>query len=587
MNVENFLAQIANLPGDRVDEDGNKLKSESDNWGSLLDEKVPGWKELVADSANWDALAQSKPKKDRDDLMIMIVEIVGLELANHFIKSRDSEVRAGATRWFNTHLEQFSEFSSEGKKSMGARNIWDYIIHFGQSIELKIWQHLDPRQRNEVIDSVAGEAFRTWPMRVMLAFELHLCGASSAEIRLVMSQHDRDDFPYYMLRRHGYHFYDMSDWPDHRFLEELLNDCRPRTPRTQPPQPRLSPAAALARPFDLPNPEAREPLKALLDYLQSSHDTVSLAYYEVVRAKLLGSTAPIPTLLRPNYSTNPTIPEKVKKWFKQKQVLLAVGEKLPRLPKIEISENDPPAFKENPRLKQRYEEDGEVGLERVDVESLLGAYFGDKKRIVIWRKGVELCSRELRSGYGRPKGLPFEDLFLCVLVHELGHWFNAEAKVANGARWDPALLTLTVTSRHELPVHPDNTTPNASLPDVLKGDARSLSSRSYHEAWAQMFAWLYGQEVDPNVLAAFEALEKMQSAPYQAWRQLVSTKSRPDNGPYTLANLRWDQAHILKSLEWSRSLKSGKTGDALPATYADPSFSSTNMMEWLLTDPRC
>ncbi len=555
MSVKNFLDQVANLPEDGIGFD-------SDKWGDLLDKKVPGWKELVADSANWNALAQSKPKEDsdsRDTLMRTIVGVGGLQLANHFIKSKDEDAREGAAWWFRCNLDQFANFSSEGQRLIDDNKILDNLN--------QIWQHLDPRKREEVINHAWERAIDSWFAQMVGAFELHLHGATRTEINTVLAHEDR--YPYWYVWDVGYRF------------DYYLG-------RTHPNQPRLSPAASLSRPFVLPrlNFETREPFKTLLAYLQNNNDTASLHHYEVGHAKFLGMTSPIPTVLLPDHAISATIPNDVKKWFKQKQELLAAGKKLPRFPKIEISEDDPPAFKENRRLKQRYEEDGEIGLEGVDVESLLGAYFWDEKRIVIWRKGVELCSRELRSDYGQPKGLPFDDLFLCVLVHELGHWFNAEAKVANGARWDPASLTLRVANREELPAHPDRDTPNASLPVELEGNARSLSSRSYHEAWAQMFAWLYGQEGHPNVLAAFEALEKMQSTPYRAWRQLVSDKSRPDNGPYTLANLRWDQVHILKSLEWSRSLKSAETGHAEPATYADSRFPSTNMMGWLETNLR-
>lgn len=282
------------------------------------------------------------------------------------------------------------------------------------------------------------------------------------------------------------------------------------------------------------------------------------------------------------YSTD--IPDAIRTWFKGKQESLAPGHELPDFPKVEISHDDPPAFRKSPALRKRYEEDinpvgdrKNVGDRYViinDIERLLGVYIWSEKRIVIWRKGVQLCSKAIRSGGND------EDLFNCVLVHELGHWFNAEATVATGVRWDPSPITLTVTSTDEQPAHPNINTPNAKLPSKIEGDARSLSSRSYHEAWAQMFAWLYGHEEDAGVLAAFNALEQRQSKPYHAWRQLVNVKRYPGLGPYTLENLRWSQNDILKSLEWSRSLKNAE-GNPTPATFADRNFPQTNMMNWL------
>ena len=286
-------------------------------------------------------------------------------------------------------------------------------------------------------------------------------------------------------------------------------------------------------------------------------------------------------LFRISMHYNTKIPDAIRTWFKEKQELLASGHALPEFPKVEISHDDPPAFRENPELRKRYEEDinpvgdrnddGDRNDINKDIEGLLGVYIWKEKHIIIWRKGVELCSRANQ--------LPHQDLFNCVLVHELGHWFNAEATVANGVQWDLSPIILTAAN-DEQPAHPNINTPNASLPTKITGDARSLSSRCYHEAWAQLFAWLYGREKDAGVLAAFEALEKGQSKPYRAWRQLVSNISNPGLGPYTLNDLRWSQDCILKSLECSRSLKNAK-GDPTPATFADSNFSRTNMIGWL------
>ena len=110
--------------------------------------------------------------------------------------------------------------------------------------------------------------------------------------------------------------------------------------------------------------------------------------------------------------------------------------------------------------------------------------------------------------------------------------------------------------------------------DGSLGDAYSLSSSSYHEVWAQWFAWLYGHEKNPGVLHAFEILERLQSRPYKAWRKLVSTAPNPNHGPYTLSHLRFTQERILESLEWSRS-------HWIPVTFDDKKHPATNMLGWL------
>jgi hypothetical protein len=284
----------------------------------------------------------------------------------------------------------------------------------------------------------------------------------------------------------------------------------------------------------------------------------------------------------PRVQANTIITPDIRLWLEEKQKILAPGKKLPKLPRVHLSEEDPPAFRQNHRLKNMYyEEDHEKGeLDEADVESLLGCYIFSQRRIIIWRKGVVLCAEKLHRGQGQRPGILYDNLLRCVLVHELGHWFNAEAFVPSGATWDPTPLTLTVAARTEPPVHPDHTTPEAFLPASLTGDARSLSSRSYHEVWAQLFAWLYGHEADDGVLTAFEALEQRQSTPYHAWRKLVSVAPSPGPGPYGLHNLRYPLQRILDSLRWSRTLKDAQNLPA-PATFNDPNFPRTNMLGWL------
>jgi len=533
MDLKTFLDLVAKQP-----KGGTQFQST--NWDALLDKKVAGWQTVVLDSANWVALAENtNPKKDREELMMTMVNFVGLKLAEEFIMSKNSAAQYGAKRWFRDNLALYSTFSNVGKNSIDA----DDVI----SNPSQVWQHLDPKKRVELIDFAWAKAYKLWTAQMIGAFSLHLNGASRAEISLFMGQPS------------------CEHELDHIFF--VLCNSQVLYTRSF-----FSSTVALSRPFWLPRlrPETLNPLKALQACMKSTPaDHVALAHYEHIRQQFLDMTSSVPLVLMP-YDLTSTIPEVIKTWFKEKQELLAPGYKLPEFPTVEISHDDPPAFKEHPALKMLYEEDrDDIELDSTDIERLLGVYIWKDKHIIIWRKGVDLCSRTNQ--------LRHQDLFNCVLVHELGHWFNAEATVANGVAWDLSPITLTVTKTNEPPAHPNINTPNDLLPTVIKGDARSLSSRCYHEAWAQLFAWLYGQEKDAGVLAAFEALEKGQFTPYHAWRQLVNANCDPY--PYKLKNLLWNQDCILKSLEGSRSLK--KDGGPTPATFADINFPQTNMITWL------
>jgi len=233
---------------------------------------------------------------------------------------------------------------------------------------------------------------------------------------------------------------------------------------------------------------------------------------------------------------------------------------LPDWPRVLISDENPPLFVSNPLMKKWYKEDqGAPRPPKVDClfdhESLLGVYFWETKQIVIWHKGVDCCSKLLNIDY--------QSLFNKVLIHELGHWFNAEAHTPNRISWDLTLKHWTRTTQgvEECPNNPDWRMPDMGLPDVIQGNARSLSSRSYHEVWAQFFAWLYGHEVDDEVSKAFNILEPRQSPPYRAWRKLVSQDANPRVGPYAIEELRFTQEVILQSLEWSRGLGQPVTFD--------------------------
>lgn len=268
------------------------------------------------------------------------------------------------------------------------------------------------------------------------------------------------------------------------------------------------------------------------------------------------------------------VPVAIGSWLQHKQELLAPGKTLPSWPDVCISDEDPPLFVSDPRLKEWYEEDrseedGQRGPEwdgRPDFERFLAVYLWGPKQIIIWRKGVDCCSKLLNIDY--------DALFDCVLIHELGHWFNAEAHTSKGITWNLATQTWTRSHAAETPGNPDWRRPDVVPSGGIIGNARSLSSRSYHEVWAQFFAWLYGHEVSSQALTAFQKLEPRQSQPYQAWRKLVSDQDPPANLDYKPTDLRFKEEIILRSLEWSRGL-------GRPVTFDDPQCIDTNMLEYL------
>jgi hypothetical protein len=268
-----------------------------------------------------------------------------------------------------------------------------------------------------------------------------------------------------------------------------------------------------------------------------------------------------------------------------------------------------------------YEEDRDDGPALdfpPDVEEWLGCYIPEKKTIVLWTKGIRLCAKRVFAGRdenGRPlMGIPEEDLFNCVYVHELGHWFSHVAHTPNGICWNLNQIHEALPEGHDeafgysskkslepfdsgikslkddqgYSVAPEGLHDSWSYgPDFFKGkvtlanlgNSYSLSSSSYHEVWAQWFAWLYGHEMDSGVLKAFELLERLQSSPYKAWRKLVDSAPNPDRGlyaerPYVLSDLRFAQKRILESMEWSRS-------HGIPVTFDDAHHPATNMLGWL------
>lgn len=173
-------------------------------------------------------------------------------------------------------------------------------------------------------------------------------------------------------------------------------------------------------------------------------------------------------------------------WFADKQRLLCENRSLPRLPKIELSDEPPPAFLEDPRLEELHKlgdeqlHDSEEGAGvTIDVETWLGCYDAKKGAITIWRRGIELTARLIKQGY--------QTLFDLVLVHELGHWFHHQANTPAGTEWSAKTW--------------------------------EAANEEYHEAWAQWFAWIYAHSAGgKDMIVAFIELEKRQSSPYKAWR---------------------------------------------------------------------
>ena len=309
------------------------------------------------------------------------------------------------------------------------------------------------------------------------------------------------------------------------------------------------------------------------------------------------------------------INESIYDWMQSKQTVLAPSKILPEWPEVILSEDDPPIFKNNKHLKKIYEEDEAEGVLECapDFEELLGCYIPSEQTIILWIKGIELCSKRLFAGCDENGqtmiGIPIGNLLKCVYVHELGHWFNHVAHTGNDITWDSRNISVMPSPGQDeefgyspkkdssLPERPNGVQIHELLhylhfpvdgKSELKinsfGDAYSCSSRSYHEVWAQWFAWLYGCEKDSGALEAFEVLERLQSRPYKAWRKLVDSALSPDRGlfeqkSYALSDLRYTQERILGSLEWSRS-------HGIPVTFDDANHKATNMLLWLKSIPK-
>lgn len=298
---------------------------------------------------------------------------------------------------------------------------------------------------------------------------------------------------------------------------------------------------------------------------------------QVNNRKLEGVGTPPPSIVRNNLS------EEMIRWIKEKQEILSPDASLPEFPSIILSDEDPPAFYKFDYIRLSYKEDwppddrDELRCEgdELGTEELLGFYDDKNYRIVIFKKGIGLLTRKLKRGSGFWAMWTAQDLFDCVLMHELGHWFNARAVVAGQVKWSSEIVSFDI---HRIKSNEQLSGPNPLDPfeewsEAPTGTRRELGSRCYHECWAQMFCWLYGVQAAPGVLAAFSALEENQKGPYRAWRKLLENPS--EKRPSSILDLGWSENMILWSLEWSRKLKS-------PPTFDDPDHVSTNMLGALI-----
>lgn len=553
-------------------------------WKDVLDQAAPGWQTLVIDPVNHQALLQCSPKSDRDDLMLLFVETAGMNLADAWIILRDQDAKTAAAQWIESNFKQFSQLSNAAKEMIVNEYNNDGLI---RKMTADLWCYLSPEKRQEILDFIWAGWKKRSHAAITAAFWLYLRGATVAEAQKLIEE----------TNAIFGHWDDFDDcewlWMFYRQMQEA---------EIEHPMPL---AQAMRYQFQLPNlqdePTVVHKIAGLIQIIRESNDAQSLDHWERQRLQYATMTATLPNFMTSNTMLVQGIPKIVKSWLQSKQNILSPGATLPPWPNVVFSDDDPPLFKIHPFYKRMYEEDylgstwnrtqererhREHGPERIrietghaDIELLLGCYYCDKKQIVLWRKGIELCAVGLVDANG--KRLSISHLSLCVLIHELGHWFNAEAISPRGIAWDSAPLTLNATTRQEAGGPLDSDDFGQSSSSTLTGDARSLSSTAYHEVWAQLFAWLYGQEQNPGVLKVFEVLERIQSAPYQAWRHLVNEHPNPGPGPYRLSDLRWSQHRILDSLQWSRSLRDPATGAAKPATFNDAHFTDTNMLDWL------
>jgi len=557
MTLEEFVSVVNSLP----EQDGNL--NWGSEWQSVLNVRCPDWKQTARDQGNWPILEKDlRPRCNRDKLFIALCNVVGSGLANRWISSSDRDAVTAAQNWFGDHLRGFKDFCEEGRR-WAAQAAEGRKIH-ASDITTELWGYLPSGTKHQFIETHWEWIERAQFVAFFDSFGLHALGATRSEI---------DEYCRFFLGFYGRSF---------RNLEDEIRMIRSRIAKfigagAGPLPVPVPPEVALGRIFQRPGFFITVESENILSMITDSKDFESLKLWKLLDEKSRQRWEKPPTRWIPVYDYSDEIPNNLKSWLQKKQEILSPGAILPEWPSIVISEDDPPVFVQDPAMKRLYEEDQDMYVDLApDFESLLGCYFSKQKKIVLWRKGIDFCARRMGLGPNR-QTLPVDKLIRCVLVHELGHWFCDVAVVPSGSDWDPREIEVKIEGHVEdvgyLP-QGDQTT--------LKGTAWSLSSRSFHEMWAQWFAWLYGHEVDTGVLEVFVALEKRQSKPYQAWRKLVSKDLDPDAGPYSLADLRFSQEEILKSLDWARMLRDD-TGDPIPATFDDTNFPNTNLLDHLMS----
>jgi hypothetical protein len=180
---------------------------------------------------------------------------------------------------------------------------------------------------------------------------------------------------------------------------------------------------------------------------------------------------------------------------------------IPELPPIILSSETPPLFRKYPAIEQEYRRQFEDGTPidgnfpyphdtPIDIEEVLGVYYSNPSRIVLYTMGIKWCAWKL--------GLGEDALRAVVLVHELGHWLS-----------------------HRMP------------PGEWPLDHFQNTETAVTEGWAQLISyWTVDaiQATQPEFIDAFQKLNQCQSAPYHVFEEF---KGNPrDQMMTSLDNLR-------------------------------------------------
>lgn len=668
LTITQFQQIVAGLPVDS--------RHGTQAWREALYQNTPDWKTIVINPANHQALLQCYPKYDRQGLITLFVETVGLDLANAWIDHQDPHAAFAAKCWLYQAIDNAIE-----------HNNFEQIQLFNKKDDLS--EELFSMMHDALIKAALKPNIKA--CKWLLSHGASVCSRDSSGATPLMhiaQSGDRSNVSKNIARlfKKSINYQDENGktalmyaavsvssayniYKGNLNFAFMLIDIGANTLKTDKFE-----RTALWWANRCNIGESKKRNKGMINLLKK-HMIIQKSLIRCGQDFEFDSNGYIITT-DCDYSS---VPGSIINWLKEKQNLLSPNAELPALPKIHLSNDDPPLFSIYSDLKIKHEDDiissfdvfeeenekenhnnenkcylnleeeakyiisqaskmrnddlaiyndqqldfsnenqespewsprnpeknrknyethsssdqskseeetklrkyqkwkkeftpdsSEIEIETVDTESLLGCYLPYEKKIILWRKGIDLCAKWLKHDHG--VGLPIKDVIRCVLVHELGHWFNAEAITAGNITWDQSSLTI-IKKQHK------NIAQSAS--NIQTGNAYSLSSMDYHEAWAQFFAWLYGQERDTGVLKAFEAIERGQSKAYQAWRNFVNASPNPGPDSYTLSDLRWPQHHILASLEWSRSLRDLATNEAKPATFNDDNSPDTNMLAWL------